>query len=132
MRVDVDFPAPHMMYLRHGWKTFARDQGFSEGHVLQFKLMESGLLSVSRPGQEILERTACQMNPANGDLVLRFEVGFPANGRTVNARELAKIFFDFLPDCVSHSLMYAAVDAKAVARVTDLAEDQQYIRDHLD
>ena len=28
--------------------------------------------------------------------------------------------------------MYAAVDAKAVARVTDLAEDQQYIRDHLD
>ncbi len=93
---------------------------------------KSGLLSVSRPGQEILERTACQMNPANGDLVLRFEVGFPANGRTVNARELAKIFFDFLPDCVSHSLMYAAVDAKAVARVTDLAEDQQYIRDHLD
>ncbi|KAM3367100.1 hypothetical protein ACQJBY_016015 [Aegilops geniculata] len=46
MWVDVDFPAPHMMYLRHGSKTFARAHGFSEGHVLQFKLTESGLLSV--------------------------------------------------------------------------------------
>lgn len=34
MRVDVDFPAPHVMYLRRGWKTFARAHGFSEGHVL--------------------------------------------------------------------------------------------------
>jgi hypothetical protein len=46
MWVDVDFPAPHVMYLRRGWKTFACAHGFSEGHVLQFKLMESGLLSV--------------------------------------------------------------------------------------
>nr|XP_020166720.1 B3 domain-containing protein Os03g0212300-like [Aegilops tauschii subsp. strangulata] len=46
MQVDVNFPAPHVMYLRRGWKTFARAHGFSEGHVLEFKLMESGLLSV--------------------------------------------------------------------------------------
>ena len=46
---------------------------------------KSGLLSVSRCGQEVLERTACAMNPANGDITLRFEVGFPANGRTINA-----------------------------------------------
>ena len=56
---------------------------------------KSGLLAVSRPGQEVLERTACQMDEAKGDLVLRFEVGFPANGRTVNARELEKIFLRF-------------------------------------
>ena len=92
---------------------------------------KSGLLAVSRPGQEVLERTACQMDEAKGDLVLRFEVGFPANGRTVNARELEKIFFTFLPECVSHSLFYKALDEKAVYRAADLAEDQQYIRDHL-
>lgn len=91
---------------------------------------KSGLLAVSRPGQEVLERTACQMDEAKGDLVLRFEVGFPANGRTVNARELEKIFFTFLPECVSHSLFYKALDEKAVYRAADLAEDQQYIRDH--
>ena len=92
---------------------------------------KSGLLAVSRPGQEVLERTACQMDEAKGDLVLRFEVGFPANGRTVNARELEKIFFTFLPECVLHSLFYKALDEKAVYRAADLAEDQQYIRDHL-
>ena len=34
------------MYLHRGWKTFARAHSLSEGHVLQFKLMENGLLSV--------------------------------------------------------------------------------------
>ncbi|KAM3407915.1 hypothetical protein ACQJBY_001319 [Aegilops geniculata] len=46
MRVDVDFPAPHVMYLRRGWKTFARAHNLSEGLVLHFKLMENGLISV--------------------------------------------------------------------------------------
>lgn len=92
---------------------------------------KSGLMAVSRCGQEVLERTACQMDAKTGDIVLRLEVGFPANGRTVNSRELEKIFFDFLPECVAHSLFFAALDAKMVKRVTDLAEDQQYIRDHL-
>lgn len=92
---------------------------------------KSGLMSVSRPGQEVLERTACQMDETKGDIILRFEVGFPANGRTVNSRELEKIFFQFVPECVAHSLYFAALDAKQVKRVTDLAEDQQYIREHL-
>ncbi|MCD7726597.1 MAG: ABC-ATPase domain-containing protein [Clostridiales bacterium] len=92
---------------------------------------KSGLLSVSRCGQEVLERTACQIDDKTGNIVLRLEVGFPANGRTINARELEKIFFDFLPQCVSHTLFYAALDAETVKAVTDLAEDQQYIRQQL-
>ena len=40
----------------------------------------------------------------SGDLTLRLEVGFPANGRTVNSGELIKILFDFLPVCVKASL----------------------------
>ena len=45
-RVDVDFPAPHVMYLYCGWKTFARIHSLTAGLVLYFKLMEGGLLSV--------------------------------------------------------------------------------------
>ncbi len=48
----------------------------------------SGLIALSRCGQEVLERTACTLNPDSGDVLLRLEVGFPANGRTINAREL--------------------------------------------
>ena len=44
--VDVDFPTPHVMYLRRGWKTFARFHSLTAGLVLYFKLMEGGLLSV--------------------------------------------------------------------------------------
>ena len=32
--VDVDFPAPHVMYLRRGWKTFARVHSLTAWLVL--------------------------------------------------------------------------------------------------
>lgn len=92
---------------------------------------KSGLISVSRCGQEVLERTACTMDPSTGDIVLRMEIGFPANGRTINARELEKILFDFVPECVKYSLMYKNMDAKRLRGIIDLAEDQQYIREML-
>ena len=92
---------------------------------------KSGLLAVSRPGQEVLERTASQIEPETGNLTVRFEVGFPANGRTVNARELEKIFFELLPECVEQTLFAKAFDMKKVRQAVFLAEDQQYIREQL-
>ena len=93
---------------------------------------KSGLMAVSCPGQEVLERSACQMDAKNGDIVLRMEIGFPANGRTVNSRELEKIFFDFLPECVKGSLYFRSLKKEAVETAADLAEDQAYIREQLD
>ena len=92
---------------------------------------KSGLISVSRCCQEVLERTACRIDPASGDVVLRMEIGFPANGRTINARELEKILFDFVPECVKHALFYKNMDAKRLRAIIDLAEDQHYIREML-
>lgn len=91
----------------------------------------SGLIAISRCGQEILERTACQLNSNTGDIVLRLEVGFPANGRTINARELEKILFDLLPRCVEASLLYRNQNKARLQAIADLAEDQQVIRDTL-
>ena len=91
----------------------------------------SGLLATSRCGQEILERTACQLNPADGGVTLRCEVGFPANGRTINARELEKLLFDLLPRCVRSALCYANLDAGQLEQVSELAQDQHYIRQQL-
>lgn len=92
---------------------------------------KSGLMSVSRPGQEILERSACSIQEENGDILLRLEIGFPANGRTINARELEKIIFDFLPECVRKSLYYKSLNKKQVQQVMELSQDQQYIREEL-
>ncbi len=95
---------------------------------------KSGTVTVTRPGQEILERTACVMDSVTGSIKIRLHVGFPANGRTINSRELMKILFDFLPKCVESTLYYAKYDArgkKDVETVSALAEDQKEIRRQL-
>ena len=90
---------------------------------------KSGVLAVTAPGQEVLERTDCEIRA--GAVTLRFEVGFPANGRTINAGELEKILFDFLPICVARGLLYAGAPKEEVAEVLALAEDQHFLREEL-
>ena len=92
---------------------------------------QSGLIAVSRCGQEVLERTACRLDPKSGDVLMRFQVGFPANGRTVNAGELGKILFDFLPKCAEQALFYQNLDRERLRAAVDLAEDQHCIREQL-
>ena len=92
---------------------------------------KSGLIGVSRCGQEILERTACQIDPKNGNPLARLEVGFPADGRRINSGELIKILFDFLPECIPTSLFYKKLDARKIQQVKELSEDQHYIRQQL-
>lgn len=87
---------------------------------------KSGLLAVSKCGPEVLERTACCITAQ--EIVMRFEVGFPANGRSVNARELGKILFRIVPECVRKTLYYASIDKKALQASIELCEDQEYIR----
>lgn len=110
-------------------------RGFA-GKVREFSFRakgsgKSGLMSVSSPGQEILERTGCQIDSQNGNVTLRMEVGFPANGRTINSRELEKILFTFLPECVEKTLFYKALNAGKLQETAELAEDQTYIRSEL-
>ena len=90
---------------------------------------KSGLLAASRCGQEVLERTACRVEA--GNVVLRFEAGFPARGRTIDARELEKMLFDILPGCVLSSLYYRRISQEKLRAAIDLCEDQQYIRETL-
>lgn len=92
---------------------------------------KSGLIAVSRCGQEILERSAVTIRPTDGQLLVRFSVGFPANGRTINASQLERILFEFLPACVTATLFYRRLPAAKVQSVIHLAEDQQFIRSQL-
>ncbi len=92
---------------------------------------KSGLLGISQPGQEILERSACSVDPADGRVTVRMEIGFPANGRTINSGELIKILFDFLPVCVRQTLLAASCPKESLQKVLDLADDQLYIRQQL-
>ncbi len=91
---------------------------------------KSGVLAVACPGQEVLERTGCQVR--GGTVTLRLEVGFPANGRTINARELEKILFDFIPACVDQALLCGSIPREELAGTMALAEDRWFIRQELE
>ena len=90
---------------------------------------KSGIITVSRCGQEILERTACEIR--TDSIIVRFEAGFPANGRTINASELEKILFEFVPVCVEQSLYYEKTPKQELEKIVFLAEDQHYIREEM-
>ena len=92
---------------------------------------KSGLLSVSRCGQQVLERTALRI-AGGGAITLRFEAGFPANGRTIQAGELGKMLFTILPEGVRSSLFYERADREKLKRAVRLCENQQFIREKLE
>lgn len=92
---------------------------------------KSGLLSVSRCGQQVLERTALRI-AEGGAITLRFEAGFPASGRTIQAGELGKMLFTILPEGVRSSLFYERADREKLKRAVRLCENQQFIREKLE
>ena len=95
----------------------------------QFKVKgsgKSGLMSITRCGQEVLERSACQIT--NDRIIVRFHVGFPAFGRTISAGELEKILFDFLPDCIEHTFFYQNINQQKVKQALFLYDDQEALR----
>ena len=93
---------------------------------------KSGLIAVCSCGQEVLERSACQVNEKNGNISIHFSVGFPANGRSINARELEKILFQFLPKCVEQTCFYENITKQKLKQAVELADDQQFIRQQME
>ncbi|MDU5105699.1 ABC-ATPase domain-containing protein [Clostridium sp.] len=87
---------------------------------------KSGLISISRCPQEILERTSIVINKDN--IEARFYVGFPAKGRTVLSKELEKILYNVIPSIVENTLIYENINKTKVIDRVKLVQDQEYIR----
>lgn len=92
---------------------------------------KSGLVSASRPGQEILERSACQVDARSGEVLFRFHVGFPARGRSIDAREMEKIIFQLLPPVIENGGLYKNLNKTSLNRAIELADDQKAIRNQM-
>ena len=91
---------------------------------------KSGYMGAVMPGPEILKRTGCEISK-DGDVLVRFEMGFPANGRRINSRELEKMMTQFVPKVVSSTLYYEKKKESQFRQVAELAEDQVFIRREL-
>ena len=101
-------------------------------HRRQSQFRYPGPVHIVRCCQEVLERTACHVDPQTGNVLVRFEIAFPARGRTVSAWELQTTLCEHLPEYVSAALYYRNLDAAGLKRIAELAEDQQVLRDTLD
>jgi predicted ABC-class ATPase len=86
----------------------------------------SGLISIQHCGQEIYKRTSVKINESL--LEIRFEIGLPAGGRRINAKEAEAILFETLPKLADSSLYYNNIDKIALLRQNELVEDQTYLR----
>ncbi len=89
----------------------------------------SGLISIDRPGQQILERTSVFINEKGVEV--RFSLGLPAFGRKVAGRQAIDMFFDEIPAIVVNSLFYENLDKNRLYDHIKTNEDADYLRDAL-
>ncbi len=82
---------------------------------------KSGLITIDVGGQEILPRSALILNE---DFVeARMEMGLPARGRAILARQAQEMFFDELPQIIHHALFFEKLDRHYVTRFAHYTEN---------
>ncbi len=90
---------------------------------------KSGLLEIDRPGQEILERSACRIHDS-GDVELRFQAGLPAFGRKIAGRLAAKLLLDNLPRA-AEAVLFKNLNPQHVLAHVETAENADDLRQQL-
>ncbi len=79
--------------------------------------------------QEMLARDCCHVEE---DLVeVRFTIGFPADGRKVQAAAAQALLFDEIPAMVDAALVWGQLDGQAGARHVDAYQDYLAVREAL-
>ena len=99
---------------------------------------KSGMIAVTRFGQEVLERTSAFIISSNtsdledlGGVELRFAVGLPASGRSILGRQAAEMLCEDIPQIISNSLKYANLNAAECRRHVETVEDADWLRQQL-
>ena len=99
---------------------------------------KSGLIAVTRFGQEVLERTSAFIISSHtsniedlGGVELRFAVGLPASGRSILGRQAAEMLCEDIPQIVSNSLKYSHLNAAECRRHVETVEDADWLRQQL-
>jgi predicted ABC-class ATPase len=90
-----------------------------------------GLLTVLRPGQEVLVRSSVRVD-ADGAIEARFRAGLPANGRTILGRHAAALLTQDVPDAVHRGLRFPSLDEAALRRHVETVEDAAALRAQLE
>jgi len=90
---------------------------------------KGGIITIDRPGQEILERTSAFVN--DSFVEARFVMGLPAFGRRIAGSHAIEMFFDELPRIVEESLMFKNLDKDKLYHHVKTSEDADALRNSL-
>lgn len=90
---------------------------------------KSGQIAIATPSQAILPRTAAKVDAAT--IEVRFYVGLPGFGRRIAGLQAAELLCDSLPELIQHCLFYGSLNAQAVQRHCNTAEDADSLRRQL-
>ncbi len=100
---------------------------------------KSGIITIDRPGQEILERTAVIVTQKS--IEARFAVGLPARGRSILAREAKHILLKAVPEIIGKTLFFTELappngissssTVGELYRHIETNEDADYLREAL-
>ena len=91
---------------------------------------KSGLITIDRPVQEILERSSMVIN--DRFVEARFFVGLPAKGRRISGRDAEAMLCEELPAIVDASLLEKNLDLQALLGHITSSEDADILRAKLD
>jgi len=90
---------------------------------------KSGLITIDRPLQEVLERSAMVIGPEYVEA--RFFMGLPARGRGISGKDARAMFFEELPRIVDHALLMKNLSVPELLRHAETAEDAEFARSRL-
>ena len=86
---------------------------------------------INTPGQQVLERNSCVINPNDGTIELRFTVSLPAQGRKILGERARQILVDVIPKLVQKTLPFSSLASEEVKHHVSSIEDQEYMRSQL-
>ena len=90
---------------------------------------KSGIIAIDAGGQEVLERSAIRIE---ADWVeARLEVGLPAAGRRILAREAIVLLTQRLPEIVERALIWDSSETDEATNFVQCVENQESIRSQL-
>lgn len=127
-------------YYKEKHRRLALEDQVLRRFLYQLRQMDKGFMGSGKSGrittcpanQTVQERIAVIFSKEQ--MELRFEMGFPARGRTIMAKEMQKLVFEILPQLAENTLFYRNWDTKNKEHLKQaifLADDQKALREEL-
>ncbi|WP_221568787.1 ABC-ATPase domain-containing protein [Alkalihalobacillus sp. TS-13] len=88
---------------------------------------KSGVITIDRPAQEVLQRTAVELT-ANA-VIICLSIGLPARGRKVLGKQAKKMLFTIIPQVLNDSIF--SLEDDTVVEAIELCDQQDAIREFM-